>query len=733
MLKLFSSGIAKIPHLEAFLEEEFARFGDPARVEAVAGWGHKDTADKARAYAKAQGVPYLALEDGFIRSLDLGVNGAAPLSLSVDPLGCYYDAADPSLIESLLSSADEWFDESLKKRSRVLIDRIMSANLSKYNCAPDLTAESLPSGFEKESKLLILDQCQGDASLSLGRASSEVGAQMIARAHELFPEHVIYVKSHPDVLSGKRQGLFDLKSLTSDPKVRAWRSEVSAPSLLKHFKVVFTATSQAGFEALMAGAQVHVFGLPFYAGYGLTFDEKTEKRRQGIHGVTLEMLFAAAYLKTARYVNPISGRRCELEEIIELLALQKEINDENRHHSVVYGVKRWKRPILRAYLGCVGAVSSGQCGVGAGLSAKAGTADAAAGADVKLRGSSGTAGCVVSFTKSRARGISRSLQQKAVLTQWASKEDFGLTLLARARGVRTLAVEDGFLRSQGLGCNHARPFSLVFDDEGIYYDPSCPSRLERILNTVASLPEHERLVERAQALRKAILRGRLTKYNVGLKEEDKLRAFKEMLPKDKKIILVPGQVEDDASVRTAGGGITSNGELLKAVRSMEPDAFIVYKPHPDVLALNRKGGLKEPWQENALFDLEVRELSIASLYELVDEVHVLTSQSGFEAMLRELPVTVHGLPFYAGWGLTRDVMHCPRRKARLTLDELAAGVLILYPRYFDWCTLQFMRPEYTVYRLQHMGDLPKDSIYVTAARLVYDLRRAAFRFFAGDK
>ena len=41
----------------------------------VAGWGHKPTADKARDYAAKHNLPYIALEDGFLRSLDLGCKG----------------------------------------------------------------------------------------------------------------------------------------------------------------------------------------------------------------------------------------------------------------------------------------------------------------------------------------------------------------------------------------------------------------------------------------------------------------------------------------------------------------------------------------------------------------------------------------------------------------------------------------------------------------------------------
>jgi capsular polysaccharide export protein len=62
----------------------------------------------------------------------------------------------------------------------------------------------------------------------------------------------------------------------------------------------------------------------------------------------------------------------------------------------------------------------------------------------------------------------------------------------------------------------------------------------------------------------------------------------------------------------------------------------------------------------------------------------MTSLVGFEALLRRLTVVVYGKPFYAGWGLTQDRKPISRRIRRLTLDELVAAALLLYPRYYNW-------------------------------------------------
>jgi len=94
----------------------------------------------------------------------------------------------------------------------------------------------------------------------------------------------------------------------------------------------------------------------------------------------------------------------------------------------------------------------------------------------------------------------------------------------------------------------------------------------------------------------------------------------------------------------------------------------------------------------------VRRGPIAALLSEIDELHTLTSLTGFEALLRGVPVTVYGHPFYAGWGLTRDIE--PLKRGRLlSIEELAAAALILYPRYLDPLTRRPCDPETVIDRL----------------------------------
>jgi len=237
----------------------------------------------------------------------------------------------------------------------------------------------------------------------------------------------------------------------------------------------------------------------------------------------------------------------------------------------------------------------------------------------------------------------------------------------------TIEIEDGFLRSRGLGADCIPPLSITVDRLGAHFDPTGPSELEVLLQKGNF---DNQLIARAAELRQLIVEAGLGKYEQGGAALDRPGG-------ERSHILVPGQVEDDRAVVVGGCGLTSNLDLLRRVREQAPDAYILYKPHPDVLAGHRRGAVSDrACLEYA--DSIVGELAIGSLIAMVDEVHVNTSLAGFEALLRGKKVTTYGVPFYSGWGLTRDLGPVPaRRTARRTLDELVAATLLVYPRYLD--------------------------------------------------
>lgn len=303
-----------------------------------------------------------------------------------------------------------------------------------------------------------------------------------------------------------------------------------------------------------------------------------------------------------------------------------------------------------------------------------------------LRGDRGTP----RFFRDVAAAVRHAQREHGAIAVWASREPRELAAAAQAAGVAVHRVEDGFLRSVGLGADFTPAASIVVDGRGIYYDPTHPSDLEHLLNTADF---DEDLLLRACRLRRLIVASRITKYNTG-----SASAAIPVAP-GQRVILVPGQVEDDRSVQLGGDAIRTNRALLEQVRRSNPDAFIVYKPHPDVDAGHRNGAIPDAIAAR-FADQIARGVSVAALLDACDEVHTITSLAGFEALLRGRRVVCYGRPFYSGWHLTQDLATHDRPRRELTLDALVAGALILYPRYLDPVTHTLCTPETLIDRLR---------------------------------
>ncbi|MFZ2650527.1 MAG: capsular polysaccharide biosynthesis protein, partial [Burkholderiaceae bacterium] len=554
---------------------------------------------------------------GFMRSLELG-DRCPPLSIVLDRLGIYYDASVPSALEDMIASA---CSPAEQERASLLVRRWCEGRLSKYNHAREAPQASGPF-------VLAVDQTFGDASIHYGLADAASFAPMLQAALDEHPQCRVLLKVHPDVIAGRKRGHFDRLSAGAASRITVLASDAHPSGLLERASAVYCVTSQMGFEALLWGKPVRCFGMPFYAGWGLTRDAlPAPSRRQP---VPLEQLVHAALVRYARYLDPETGRRCEVERLMEHLALQRRMRERFAPQVYAVGFSRWKKPIVRAYFG----------------------------------------GSAVHFVRS-----CESAPPGATLAVWGRRD-------AGGAAQRVVRLEDGFLRSVGLGADLIAPLSWVMDGSGVYYDAGAPSDLERLLGEREFEPA---LLERARALRQRITALGLTKYNVGAGSWQRPDSRK-------RTILVPGQVESDAAMRYATPGVRGNFELLQAVRAAAPGAHIVYKPHPDVVARLRAAGRGED-RSAELCDEIVIDTPMDTLLRSVDEVHVLTSLAGFEALLRGRKVVTYGCPFYAGWGLTDDQVPMPRRQRRLTLDELVAGVLILYPTYISRSSGQFTTPE----------------------------------------
>ncbi len=628
-----STGIAADESLPLILKREVS-FGLVAAGpdDVVIGWGRKANTKHPREFATKKGIPYWALEDGFYAYMGHPAKDPRRLSAVIDTTGIYYDASAPSDLENLLNGQKP-FNQALIGRAEAAMARIRRWRLSKYNAAPyDLPAE-LAHRLEvyEGPKVLVVDQTYGDQSITYGLASDDSFAEMLQAALAEHPRALIVVKVHPDVLAGKKRGHYDL----ANPPARVIfiAEEANPQALLALMDHVYVVTSQMGFEALIAGKPVTCFGLPFYAGWGLTTDRQACERRRAKR--TVAELFAAACILYARYADPFLKKPCELEDVLDLLVAEKQMPRVQAHRAIAVGFSLWKRSFITHFFG-------------PGVQQ-------------------------VKFVKpSRLSAI--RFQAGDALILWGRKHDDSLADVPA--DVPVWRMEDGFLRSVGLGTDLRGPSSLVLDHMGIYYDGSTASSLEAFL---ASHDFDERDLARGAALRDKILAARVSKYNVGKKGELDFRAR----AGGRRLILVPGQVEADASIRFSSPEVRTNAALLQAVRAAEPEAYIIFKPHPDVASGNRKDSMTDEVLAECA-DEVVIDADIIDCLEAVDSVHTMTSLTGFEALLRGKGVTTYGIPFYAGWGLTVDRMELPRRGRTLALEALVYGLLCVYARYISW-------------------------------------------------
>ena len=451
--------------------------------------------------------------------------------------------------------------------------------------------------------------------------------KMLSDALDTYPENSIKIISF---FSGNGY----LKGYSRDKGIEYIENTLHGKKLLKSAKKVMVVDAMEGFVPLLLNKEVHCFGQPFYSGWGLTKDEI--KNNEDPRNRTVLELFTIVFYLYEKQINPLTGLPTDLNDILEVFHHQGHLNNNKADKRVYcFGIQPWKRGFVRPF----------------------------------VKSPSNT----VLFPKS-AHEVSKDIDENSELLVWGHKEPPDVRELAARFNKPIMRIEDGFIRSVGLGTNVTLPWSLALDHKGIYYNPQEVSELEAILNHQIFT---ENMMKDAKRIRQKIVENQLTKYN-----SEPIETLQ--LPSEgKRVILVPGQVEDDASIRYGCKDIKSNTDLLNCVRQNNPDAYIIYKPHPDIVSRNRQGEVTSDFISDACDHIEI-EASIISCIQYADEVHTMTSLTGFDALLRDKKVFTYGSPFYSGWGLTEDRHPVDRRTRTLTLDELIAGALLVYPRYYDW-------------------------------------------------
>ena len=328
-----------IPHLNyLFAETPFrlALFNLFSLPKFVFIWGLHYSKSKVKVlrFARRHNIPVCVIEDGFLKSARTSVahskRGVAPKYLQgvafvIDNQGLYIDAHRPSRLETMLNDENLVITEAQKERARKLITKIVETHLTKYNHQPIIVPKIGRPGVKK---VLVIDQSYGDASIGQGLGRDKTFEDMLRAAIDENPDADIIVKTHPDTMAGAGGYYTGLKA---QGNVYTMTTAINPICLTQYADKVYVCTTQLGMEALMCGKEVHVFGMPFYAGWGLTQDRQQCSRRKTKR--TLEELFYISYILYCHYIDPRTKKRCEIEDAIDyLLELRKEYFEE-------YGVK----------------------------------------------------------------------------------------------------------------------------------------------------------------------------------------------------------------------------------------------------------------------------------------------------------------------------------------------------------------------------------------------------------
>jgi hypothetical protein len=280
-----------------------------------------------KSYAKSINKPIIVLEDGFIRSINIGLSGEPSLSIIFDSHTAYYDATKASQLENLLNSDIKLNKETIDYCKKC-ISKIVMHRVSKYNRAP---CYKLNLGNPNKRKILLVDQRYNKASVKYGLGDNSSFANMLQDALSHYNDYDIIIKRHPDAITGGKQSYFN-KDLLSPFKyannIFLYDDDINPYALFDLVDDVFVCSSRMGFEALMAGKKVHCYGMPFYAGWGITEDKIVLDRRSKKRSV--EEIFYFAYIVLSRYWNPDKNSIAKVDEIVDYITEHRNIFIENQ-------------------------------------------------------------------------------------------------------------------------------------------------------------------------------------------------------------------------------------------------------------------------------------------------------------------------------------------------------------------------------------------------------------------
>lgn len=599
----------------------------PGKDDQILYWKDDPNHKKAERLAEKNGSNLIRLDDGFICSVS-GSNQKLSICYDSSKTHCNNDNVIHALIPLPLTTNEY-------ERASQAISFKNTHYISKHNEIPVLHINTM--GYQHKRKVLIIDQVIGSESSESDGSNMRTFKSMIIDALADFPDAQIFIALHPNhqkipTFATQIETTW-LDDIDGNDRILFINTPINVIQLINQVDAAYTISSLTGFDAILLGKNVYVYGRPFYAGYGVTIDKHCDKRGS----CSIQQIFYAAYIRHSTYINPITGTKCDLETVMEIVAANISINPDSQ--VVIKTPRLWQRKFLKTFM--------------------------------------------------RRHSIrSPQFSKRFYTAQWGYCD----------RNNFDYFIEEGILRSRGLNSPSAEPHSLVIDCNGPYYDHKSESTLEKLLNERTF---SERELERAKQLQTVIINDANTKLSATPQKINN--------PK-KEYVVVIGQTETSKSINTSGCGF-NNVDAVKIAKQRYPDCHIIYRPHPDAIQ-NRNTNQCE-LAASKLADEVSTGGSFDNLLTQAKCVVTVTSNSGLEALIRGVKVYCLGYPYYYGWGLTEDESKLPNRSRKLSIEELIAGVLILYPDYYDYVTDLFCRVEDIVEKLKSDSEISATKVTVT--------------------
>ncbi|OEF51348.1 hypothetical protein A1OW_09880 [Enterovibrio norvegicus] len=278
-------------------------------------WGFNELYS-VKLYSKKTNIKTFRMEDGFIRSADLGSAHTVPYSLVLDKTGFYYDCHQPSDVENLLNNYIG--SSSELETAESLLKKFVDSNLSKYNL-PSSSTEKITDKIKTKKRVLVIGQVDSDQSIKRGNPKNINSEELVKIAREENPSADVIYRPHPDVFLGYQKSRIRKKSI--EEYARLVSPNEPFISSLESVDHVYTISSLSGIEAVLRGIKVTTLGAPFYSGWGLTDDRVEISRRN--RNLNLVEFFNIAYILYPKYLGCLNNSSIGLQAALCKIKLDR--------------------------------------------------------------------------------------------------------------------------------------------------------------------------------------------------------------------------------------------------------------------------------------------------------------------------------------------------------------------------------------------------------------------------